>query len=116
MSFARLLIILSHYSGTNNLYNLTPILFRYYAVVHPMRAQYLCTTSQAKKVTCLVWVVAAILAVPTGITRVSIGSDVKIFRADGPTFAGKTCLCKDSAIFGNFPGQIVWFVRYLPND
>ena len=73
-------MILSHYSGTNNLYNLTPILFRYYAVVHPMRAQYLCTTSQAKKVTCLVWVVAAILAVPTGITRVSIGTEVKIFR------------------------------------
>ena len=36
-----------------------------------MRAQYLCTTSQAKKVTCLVWVLAALLALPTGMVRVS---------------------------------------------
>ena len=46
--------------------------FRYYAVVHPMRAQYMCTTSQAKKVSILVWIMSAMLAVPTAIVRVSI--------------------------------------------
>ena len=44
---------------------------RYYAVVHPMRAQYLCTTSQAKKVTVMVWLVASLLALPTSVARVS---------------------------------------------
>ena len=43
--------------------------FRYYAVVHPMKAQYLCTTSQAKKVTILVWLLALVLAIPTAIVR-----------------------------------------------
>ena len=45
---------------------------RYYAVVHPMKAQYLCTTSQAKKVTILVWLLAVILSLPTAIVYVSI--------------------------------------------
>ena len=44
---------------------------RYYAVVHPMKAQYLCTTSQAKKVTVLVWLLAALLATPTAVVRVN---------------------------------------------
>ena len=44
---------------------------RYYAVVHPMKAQYLCTTSQAKKVTILVWLMAVILSLPTAIVYVS---------------------------------------------
>ena len=44
-------------------------LLRYYAVVHPMKAQYLCTTSQAKKVTILVWLLALLLAIPTAIVR-----------------------------------------------
>ena len=45
---------------------------RYYAVVHPMRAQYLCTTSQAKKVTVLVWLLASLLALPTAVVRVHL--------------------------------------------
>ena len=45
---------------------------RYYAVVHPMRAQYLCTTSQAKKVTVLVWLLASCLALPTAVARVHL--------------------------------------------
>ena len=45
---------------------------RYYAVVHPMKAQYLCTTSQAKKVTILVWLLAVILSLPTAFVYVSI--------------------------------------------
>ena len=52
---------------------------RYYAVVHPMKAQYLCTTSQAKKVTILVWLMAVILSLPTAIVYVSVG-DISIFQ------------------------------------
>ena len=40
-----------------------------------MKAQYLCTTSQAKKVTLLVWVMSALLAVPTAVVRVRIMSE-----------------------------------------
>ena len=36
-----------------------------------MKAQYLCTTSQAKKVTILVWLLAVILSLPTAIVYVS---------------------------------------------
>jgi len=52
---------------------------RYYAVVHPMKAQYLCTTSQAKKVTILVWLMALFLAIPTAIVRVSIKSMKELY-------------------------------------
>jgi 7 transmembrane receptor (rhodopsin family) len=38
---------------------------RYYAIVHPMKAQYLCTVSQAKKVISATWVLSFILAMPT---------------------------------------------------
>ena len=41
-------------------------------MVHPMRAQYLCTTSQAKKVTVLVWLLACLLALPTAVARVHL--------------------------------------------
>ena len=37
-----------------------------------MKAQYLCTTSQAKKVTILVWLLALLLAIPTAIVRYCI--------------------------------------------
>ena len=56
----------------------TVVLFRYYAVVHPMRAQYLCTTSQAKKVTIMVWIMSAMLAVPTAIVRVNLSVGVRV--------------------------------------
>ena len=38
---------------------------RYYAIVHPMKAQYLCTVSQAKKVISATWVLSFVLAMPT---------------------------------------------------
>ena len=37
-----------------------------------MKAQYLCTTSQAKKVTVLVWLLASLLALPTAVARVHL--------------------------------------------
>ena len=36
-----------------------------------MKAQYNCTTSKAKKVTAVVWLLAALLATPTAIVRVT---------------------------------------------
>ncbi|XP_045027343.1 pyroglutamylated RF-amide peptide receptor isoform X2 [Daphnia magna] len=38
---------------------------RYYAIVHPMRAQYLCTLSQARKVITATWITSFVLATPT---------------------------------------------------
>ena len=55
---------------------------RYYAVVHPMKAQYLCTTSQAKKVTILVWLLAVILSLPTAIVYVSILKYCRLDKID----------------------------------
>ncbi len=40
-------------------------LYRYYAIVHPMKAQYLCTLSQARKVICGIWIASFVLATPT---------------------------------------------------
>ncbi|XP_063237275.1 QRFP-like peptide receptor isoform X2 [Bacillus rossius redtenbacheri] len=37
---------------------------RYYAIVHPMKAKYLCTISQARKIILCIWVAAFLLAVP----------------------------------------------------
>jgi len=39
--------------------------YRYYAIVHPMRAQYLCTLSQARKVITATWITSFALATPT---------------------------------------------------
>ncbi|CAH1153580.1 unnamed protein product [Phaedon cochleariae] len=38
---------------------------RYYAIVHPMKAKYICTISQAKKIILLIWIVSILLATPT---------------------------------------------------
>jgi hypothetical protein len=54
-----------------------------------MRAQYLCTTSQAKKVTLLVWVMSALLAVPTGFVRVRVKNKNKIFYKKLMVFSGE---------------------------
>ncbi len=37
---------------------------RYYAIVHPLKAQYLCTMSKAKKTVLLAWLSALLLGVP----------------------------------------------------
>ncbi|XP_056646758.1 pyroglutamylated RF-amide peptide receptor-like [Diorhabda sublineata] len=38
---------------------------RYYAIVHPMKAKYVCTISQAKRIILVIWILAIILGVPT---------------------------------------------------
>jgi hypothetical protein len=40
------------------------LIFRYYAIVHPLKAQYLCTISKAKKTVLVTWTSAFLLAIP----------------------------------------------------
>ncbi|XP_024941377.1 QRFP-like peptide receptor isoform X2 [Cephus cinctus] len=42
---------------------------RYYAIVHPMRAQYTCTISQARKIVIITWIMSFLLAVPIIFTQ-----------------------------------------------
>ncbi|XP_076292381.1 QRFP-like peptide receptor isoform X2 [Lasioglossum baleicum] len=42
---------------------------RYYAIVHPMRAQYTCTISQARKIVIITWVVSFLLGIPMIFTQ-----------------------------------------------
>ena len=45
---------------------------RYYVIVHPLKAQYLCTVKKAQKTVALTWMVAIILAYP--VTMVQVGN------------------------------------------
>ncbi|KOC68526.1 Pyroglutamylated RFamide peptide receptor [Habropoda laboriosa] len=42
---------------------------RYYAIVHPMRAQYTCTISQARKIVIITWVASFLLGIPMIFTQ-----------------------------------------------
>ncbi|XP_012270260.1 QRFP-like peptide receptor [Orussus abietinus] len=42
---------------------------RYYAIVHPMRAQYTCTISQARRIVTMTWVLSFLLAIPIVFTQ-----------------------------------------------
>ncbi|XP_026300933.1 QRFP-like peptide receptor isoform X5 [Apis mellifera] len=42
---------------------------RYYAIVHPMRAQYTCTISQARKIVITTWVASFLLGIPMIFTQ-----------------------------------------------
>ncbi|XP_070528737.1 QRFP-like peptide receptor isoform X2 [Cardiocondyla obscurior] len=42
---------------------------RYYAIVHPMRAQYVCTISQARKIVIITWIASFMLGVPMMFTQ-----------------------------------------------
>ncbi len=48
------------------------LIFRYYAIVHPLKAQYLCTISKAKKTVLVTWTSAFLLAIPILWVQVSI--------------------------------------------
>ena len=50
----------------------------YYAIVHPIRAQYMCTLSQAKKVITTTWMLSFLLASPTLLIQVSNAERVVI--------------------------------------
>ncbi|XP_015185570.1 PREDICTED: galanin receptor type 1-like isoform X1 [Polistes dominula] len=42
---------------------------RYYAIVHPMRAQYTCTISQARKIVIITWAASFLLGIPMVFTQ-----------------------------------------------
>ncbi|XP_048513777.1 QRFP-like peptide receptor isoform X2 [Athalia rosae] len=42
---------------------------RYYAIVHPMRAQYTCTISQARRIVIMTWITSFLLAIPIIFTQ-----------------------------------------------
>ncbi|XP_032664076.1 QRFP-like peptide receptor isoform X1 [Odontomachus brunneus] len=42
---------------------------RYYAIVHPMRAQYTCTISQARRIVIITWIAAFLLGIPIVFTQ-----------------------------------------------
>ncbi|PSN29862.1 hypothetical protein C0J52_27577 [Blattella germanica] len=43
---------------------------RYYAIVHPMKAKYMCTISQARKIVLGIWIASFLLAVPNLISQI----------------------------------------------
>ncbi|EEB11707.1 Orexin receptor type, putative [Pediculus humanus corporis] len=68
-TFGFLLCKLVHYmqsvSAICSVLTLTAMsLERYYAIVHPMKAQYICTISQARRIITATWISAFLLAVP----------------------------------------------------
>ncbi|KAK9507620.1 hypothetical protein O3M35_007439 [Rhynocoris fuscipes] len=54
---------------------------RYYAIVYPMRAKYICTISQAKKIIFTTWISSFLLALPILFVQVQmvVGERVKAF-------------------------------------
>ena len=50
------------------------LFFRYYVIVHPLKAQYLCTSSKAKKTVVVTWFLAFLLALPITLVQVSFKS------------------------------------------
>ncbi|XP_033217752.1 QRFP-like peptide receptor isoform X2 [Belonocnema kinseyi] len=55
---------------------------RYYAIVHPMRAQYICTISQARRIVIIVWFASFILAIPMAFIQIhkEVGVVVKAYH------------------------------------
>lgn len=51
---------------------MTISLERYYAIVHPMKAKYICTISQTKRIIALVWILSFLLAIPTLIAQIQL--------------------------------------------
>ncbi|XP_060537437.1 gastrin/cholecystokinin type B receptor-like [Cylas formicarius] len=45
---------------------------RYYAIVHPMKAKYVCTRSQAKRIIFFIWLVSILFAFPTILVQIQM--------------------------------------------
>ncbi|BFZ00046.1 hypothetical protein BsWGS_03085 [Bradybaena similaris] len=52
---------------------------RYYAILHPMRAKYVCTVTIARRLVCLIWTMSLIMALPilVGQRQVLVGGERK---------------------------------------
>ena len=71
---------------------------RYYAILHPMRAQYLCTLSQARKVIVGTWISSFILACPILWIQVSYGFLCSTSAAlDAVQLGGQSIMCLSSS-------------------
>lgn len=53
--------------------------FRYYAIVHPMKAKYICTISQAKKIILTTWIASIVLALPNFLIQVRVTGTFGLF-------------------------------------
>ncbi|KAI5697001.1 gastrin/cholecystokinin type B receptor-like [Diaphorina citri] len=51
---------------------------RYYAIMYPMKAKYICTMSQTKKTIAAIWLISAILAAPILLVQILLPVGVKI--------------------------------------
>ncbi|RZC36908.1 pyroglutamylated RFamide peptide receptor-like, partial [Asbolus verrucosus] len=57
---------LQNVSAICSVMNLTGIsIERYYAIVHPMRAKYICTIKQAKRIILILWILSFLFGIPT---------------------------------------------------
>ena len=54
---------------------------RYYVIVHPLKSQYLCTISKAKKTVVITWILAFLLAIPIILVQVhmEVGHRIRAF-------------------------------------
>ena len=48
------------------------VISRYYAILYPMRAKYVCTVGRARRAILILWILSFILAIPILIGQVSI--------------------------------------------
>ena len=67
----------AHTCGNNSIVA-TAVLYRYYAILKPMKARYTCTLHHAKKLVIVIWLASFILALPIIKGQVRVCSDVLV--------------------------------------
>ncbi|TRY73004.1 hypothetical protein TCAL_09110 [Tigriopus californicus] len=74
----KLLYFMQSVSAIGSVINLTALSFeRYYAIVHPLKSQYLCTISKAKKTILVAWIAAFFLAIPVLFAQIHLEVGVR---------------------------------------
>ncbi|XP_022243714.1 pyroglutamylated RFamide peptide receptor-like, partial [Limulus polyphemus] len=51
---------------------------RYYAIIHPVRSRYMCTTSQARRIIITIWILSLVFAVPIIFVQIHLEVGVRI--------------------------------------
>ena len=56
------------------------VISRYYAILYPMRAKYVCTVGRARRAILILWILSFILAIPIliGQVRILIGGEATV--------------------------------------